>query len=196
MQLIVGRIAKPHGVHGEVVVDVRTDDPGARFVAGAVLDTAPITTSSAHPGPRPPADASGASRPAGAPWQVPATLTIVAAKPHSGRYILRFAEVFDRTCAEATRGVLLCVDSAEVPPSADPDEFNDYELVGLAAVDSAGSPLGEIIRIDHAPASDLLVLRQPSGKLSLVPFVKAIVPEVDVAAGRVVVTPPAGLLEL
>ncbi|GAB3801341.1 hypothetical protein GCM10027605_18610 [Micromonospora zhanjiangensis] len=94
------------------------------------------------------------------------------------------------------RGTLLQVDSADVAEPTDPDEFNDHQLVGLRVVTPAGEPLGEVARIDHAPASDLLVLRRPEGRTALIPFVKAIVPEVDLAAGRVVVDPPAGLLDL
>jgi 16S rRNA processing protein RimM len=88
------------------------------------------------------------------------------------------------------------VDSADVAPPEDPDEFNDHQLVGLRAVTPAGEVVGEVTSIDHAPASDLLVLRRPDGRNALVPFVKAIVPEVDLAAGRVVVDPPAGLFDL
>jgi 16S rRNA processing protein RimM len=69
-------------------------------------------------------------------------------------------------------------------------------LVGLSAVTPAGEALGEVTGVDHAPASDLLVLRRPDGRSALVPFVKAIVPEVDLGAGRVVVDPPAGLFDL
>jgi 16S rRNA processing protein RimM len=92
--------------------------------------------------------------------------------------------------------VLLCVDSADVAPPTDPDEFLDHQLVGLAAVTPDGEKLGEVVRIDHAPAHDLLVLRLSAGGTGLVPFVKAIVGEVDVAGGRIVMTPPDGLFDL
>jgi 16S rRNA processing protein RimM len=183
MQLVVGQITRAHGIRGEVVVDIRTDEPSERFAVGSVLLT----------------DSTGVRRlaevPAGA-WQVPAKLTVEATRPHHGRLLVVFDGIYDRTIAEELRGVLLCVDSADVASSADPDEFSDHELVGLSAVDVAGTVLGEVTRVDHAPASDLLVLRLPDGRTALVPFVKAIVPEVDVAAGRVVLTPPEGLLDL
>ena len=115
---------------------------------------------------------------------------------HQGRLLVVFDGIYDRTIAEALRGVLLCVDSSQVAPSADPDEFNDHQLVGLKAVDVDGNELGTVRRIEHAPASDLLVIDRPAGGTALVPFVKAIVPEVDLAAGRVVLTPPEGLLDL
>jgi 16S rRNA processing protein RimM len=169
MQLVVGVIVRPHGVRGEVVVDVTTDEPAARFVVGTALATDPPDA-----GP----------------------LTIEAVRPHQGRLLVVFEGVADRNEAQLLRGVKLCVDSADIPESEDPDEFSDYQLIGLAAVDRDGQRLGEVVRIQHGPAADLLILRLPEGREALVPFVKAIVPEVDLAAGRVVLTPPGGLLEL
>lgn len=188
MLLIVGRIGRPHGVRGEVSVEVRTDEPEARFAVGSVLVTDP-TAASVPPVP-------GPSGEHGDPVRVPERLTVVATRWHQGRLLVFFEGVPDRDVAEVLRGVTVGVDSAEVPPPADPDEFNDHQLVGLAAVTPAGETLGEVARIDHAPASDLLVLRRPEGRIALIPFVKAIVHEVDLAGGRVVVDPPAGLLDL
>ncbi|MGQ5262137.1 ribosome maturation factor RimM [Micromonospora sp. ZYX-F-536] len=186
MQLVVGRIGKPHGVRGEVTVEVRTDEPEARFAPGLVLRTEP----GAVPPPEP---ADG--RP-GVPFRVPPELTIEAARFHQGRMLVAFEGVLDRDGAEALRGTLLLVDSADVEPPEDPEEFHDHQLVGLAVVTPAGERLGEVARIDHAPSSDLLVLRRPEGRTALIPFVRAIVPEVDLAGGRVIVDPPAGLLDL
>jgi len=169
LQLVIGRITRPHGIRGEVVVEVTTDEPGSRFVAGAVLVTDPVSA-----GP----------------------LTIEAVRPHQGRLIIAFDGVLDRTGAEALRDVRLCVDSADLPPPEDPDEYHDFQLVGLRAVSDSGEALGEVVGVEHGPAADLLVLRRPAGGNALVPFVKAIVPRVDLAAGRVVLTPPEGLLEL
>jgi 16S rRNA processing protein RimM len=169
MLLTVGQIVRPHGIRGEVVVDVRTDEPEARFAAGTTLAT----------------ENGG-----------PPSLTVEAVRPHQGRLLVTFDGVYDRDLAERLRGVRLCVDSEQVPPPEDPDEFNDHQLVGLTAVTPAGELVGEVASIDHAPASDLLVLRRPDGRSALVPFVKAIVPEVDLAAGRLVVDPPAGLFDL
>ncbi|HKT01605.1 MAG TPA: ribosome maturation factor RimM [Rugosimonospora sp.] len=169
MQLVVGVIARPHGVRGEVVVDITTDEPAARYVVGTALATDP---------------------PAAGP------LTIEAVRPHQGRLLVAFEGVLDRNAAQVLRGVKLCVDSADVPEPTDPDEFSDFQLIGLAAVGRDGEHLGEVVRVRHGPAADLLVLRLPEGREALVPFVKAIVPEVDLAAGRVVLTPPGGLLDL
>lgn len=169
MQLVVGRIRRPHGIRGDVSVEVRTDDPGGRFVVGSALHTDP-----ADRGP----------------------LTLTSKRWHAGSLILAFAEIGDRNAAEDLRGTWLVVDSGQVAPSDDPDEFHDHELIGLAAVTTGGEPVGEVTHVFHH-GQDLLVI-QPAGSARdelLVPFVAAIVPEVDVAAGRLVIDPPPGLLE-
>lgn len=167
MLLAVGRIGRAHGVRGEVSVEIRTDDPGARFAPGCSLATDP---ESAGP------------------------LTVEMARTHSGRLLVRFAGIDDRDTAETLRGVLLLVDSADIPPTGDPDEFHDHELIGLAAVTADGEELGEVVDVQHH-GQDLLVLRRPTGGDALVPFVGAIVTDVDVPAGRVVLDPPPGLFE-
>jgi 16S rRNA processing protein RimM len=102
----------------------------------------------------------------------------------------------DRDVADGLRGVYLTVDSATVPEPTDPDEFLDHQLVGLQVVEVSGALIGTVRRVDHAPAHDLLVVSRPDGRQALIPFVKAIVPEVDVPGGRVVLSPPEGLLDL
>jgi 16S rRNA processing protein RimM len=163
MQLVVGRIGRPHGIRGELTVQVHTDDPDLRFAAGSVLATEP-----AGNGP----------------------LTVSSARWHSGRLLVRFAGYDDRTSAEDLRGTLLVMDSAEVGPAAGPDEFHDYELIGLAVVTVTGESVGVVTDVLHQ-GQDLLVV----GEI-LVPFVAPIVPEVDVTAGRLVIDPPPGLLDL
>jgi len=162
---VVGRVGRPHGLRGEVTVQVRTDSPEQRFLPGAQLG-------------------AGAGH----------TLTVDAVRPHGGMLLVRFAGVSDRAAAQALRGALLTVEVTELPELADPDEFYDHQLEGLAAVRPDGTVLGTVREIVHAPASDLLVLETGTGA-ALVPFVRAIVPEVDLAAGRVVLDPPAGLLD-
>jgi 16S rRNA processing protein RimM len=169
MDLVVGRIGKPHGVRGEVTVDVRTDDPDTRFATGSSVRTDP-----AERGP----------------------LTIVAVHPRSGGLVLTLEGVESREAAEALRGTVLVVDSAELPEIEDADEWYDHQLVGLSAVDLAGAALGEVADVVHAPASDLLVVRDADGREHLVPFVRELVPAVDVPGGRVVVDPPEGLFDL
>jgi 16S rRNA processing protein RimM len=188
MLLVVGQIGKPHGIRGEVSVAVRTDEPEERFVAGAVFVTEV---------PRDRRVSTGPARSApGVEYRVPAELTLESLRWHQGRVIAQFAGVPDRNVAEALRGVLLQVDSASVTTPADPDEFHDHQLVGLAVVSVGGDVLGEVDRIDHAPSSDLIVLRKVGGGTALIPFVSQMVPTVDLAGGRVLVDLPEGLLDL
>lgn len=194
MLLIVGRIGRPHGIRGEVTVEVRTDEPDVRFAVGSVLRTEPAAAGG--PGQAAAGAPSPGAPPGGVLVRVPDRLTVEAIRWHQGRLLVLFEGVYDRNLAEALRGTLLCVDSAEVTEPEDPDEYHDHQLVGLAVVTPTGERLGEVARIEHAPASDLLVLRRAEGRTALIPFVKAIVPEVDLAGGRVVVDPPGGLLDL
>jgi 16S rRNA processing protein RimM len=231
MQLVVGRVTRPHGVRGEVSVEVRTDDPDLRFAVGRVMATDPAAA-----GP----------------------LIVESVRWHSGRLLIQFAGIADRNQAEELRGTWLTLDSAEVGSTGDPDEFHDHELIGLAVVTTLGEPVGRVTDVRHF-GQDLLVIEpgparspaapeagaaeagpaetgavetgpaetgpagtgpvptgpaqagrgpggparaaraQPGNGLGselLVPFVAAIVPEVDVAAGRLVIDPPPGLLEL
>jgi 16S rRNA processing protein RimM len=168
--LTVGRIGRAHGLRGEVGIDVRTDSPEARLATGTTLSTRP---------------------PEAGP------LSIVGARHQQGRWFVSFDGVADRAAAEALRGVELVV---EVDVDAAPDEDDDegawypHELVGLRAEGVDGRVLGDVVGLEHSPAHDLLVLREPDGARTLVPFVHAIVPVVDVPGGRVVLDPPGGLL--
>lgn len=166
MLLTVGRISRPHGIRGEVIVEIRTDEPALRFREGAVF-------------------IAGPSR-----------LHMTSVRPHQGRLIATFEEIPDRNAAEAARGLVLEVDSAEVSDPEDPDEFLDHQLVGLEVVTLDGTVVGKIARIDHAPASDLLVVPLPDERTALIPFVREIVPTVDLANQRVIIDPPGGLLDL
>jgi 16S rRNA processing protein RimM len=120
------------------------------------------------------------------------TLTVATQSWQQGRLVVRFAGVADRTAAEALRGLDLWAEGADDPTDA--DEFHDTALIGLAAVDPSGRPLGEVVAVQHHPAQDLLVVRTAAGE-RLVPFVETLVPEVDVAAGRVVIDPIPGLMD-
>lgn len=169
MQLVVGRIGRPHGIRGEVSVEVRTDSPDERFAPGSVLVTDPVER-----GP----------------------LTVSRLHWHSGRLLLTIEGVTDREGAEALRNTLLVVESDELPELDDPDEFYDHQLIGLRAELEDGTALGLVDDVVHAPAEELLAVRKPDGDELMIPFVSAIVPTVDLAGGRVVVQPPEGLLEL
>ena len=121
-------------------------------------------------------------------------LTVTSVRPHASRLLVRFAEVADRTGAEALRGAQLLVNAEELPPDDDPDAFYDHELEGLAAVLADGTEVGVVREVARGPAGELLVLSRPDGREALVPFVSQIVPDVDVAGGRIVLDPPEGLL--
>ena len=114
---------------------------------------------------------------------------------HSGQLLVAFAGITDRTAAAELTGSWLSVDSSQLPETGDPDEFRDYELIGLSVRTCAGDPVGVVTDVLHY-GQDLLVVRRADGPGEcLVPFVKAIVPEVDVRAGVVVIDPPPGLLD-
>jgi len=188
MLLVVGHIGKPHGIRGEVLVTVRTDEPEERFVAGAVFTTEVPRDRRVSTGPAAPVP--------GVEYKVPDQLLLESLRWHQGRVIAQFEGVPDRNTAEALRGVLLQVDSSTLTAPDDPDEFHDHQLVGLSVVSVDGATLGTVARIDHAASSDLIVLAKPDGGTALIPFVSAMVPTVDVAGGRVVVDLPEGLLDL
>ena len=169
MDVVVGRVAKAHGITGELAVDVRTDSPEMRFALGAKMQ-AKLR--------------DGTSR----------SLTVAAARPHAGRLLVRFEEVLTRDVAEALRGTLLLGSTDDLPPTDDPDEFYDHELEGLDAQLTDGTSIGTVKEILHSAAGELLVVNRPKGE-ALIPFVREIVPTVDVAGGRVVIDPPEGLLD-
>jgi 16S rRNA processing protein RimM len=168
MLLTVGRVSRAQGTRGEVVVELRTDDPETRFAPGAVLVTDPE-----HVGP----------------------LTVGRTRWHGSRLVVRFRNVPGRAAAESLRGVRLLVDVPDDERPPDPDEFYDYQIVGLRAVTVDGATVGEVSHVIHLPGQELLAIRRPTGDEVLVPFVHAIVPEVDLAERRLVVDPPPGLLE-
>ncbi|WP_299033954.1 ribosome maturation factor RimM [uncultured Pseudokineococcus sp.] len=168
MELVVARAGRAHGLRGEVALEVRTDAPERRLAVGARLRTDPDV----------------------------GALTVASVRAHQGRLLVAFEETADRTAAEELRGVLLLVDvDLDDPAEAEDDAWHRSQLVGLRATTTDGRDVGEVVGLEHLPAQDALLVRQPSGATVLVPFVRELVPEVDVAGGRVVLDPPGGLLE-
>jgi len=161
-----------------LVVEVRTDEPEQRFVVGARL---------------------GVRSPRGGPAALtaggPAMLTVQAVRRHGERLVVRFEGIADRSAAESLRGAVLTVDLTDLPPAADPEEFYDHQLVGLAVESVDGQAIGTVTDVLHGPGGDLLVVAREDASDALVPFVHQIVPIVEVAAGRIVVDPPEGLLD-
>jgi 16S rRNA processing protein RimM len=169
MRVIVGRAGRPHGIRGEVVIGVRTDEPDLRFAVGAAVD---VSTDQDGTGER---------------------LTVASARWHSGQLLVAFDGITDRTAASELTGSWLSVDASQLPDTGDPDEFRDHELIGLNVRTSGGEPVGVVTDVLHY-GQDLLVVRRTEGEF-MVPFVKEIVPEVDIRAGLVVIDPPPGLLD-
>jgi 16S rRNA processing protein RimM len=172
MDLVVGRVAKAHGITGEVVVDVRTDDPAGRFAAGKTLRGKP-------------------SR-GGGPER---DYVVETVREHAGRLLIRLAGVTDRNGADALRGTLFVVDAADLPPIDDPDEFYDHQLEGLRVRTSAGADVGVVAEVLHTAAGELLSVKTDEAAEVLVPFVSAIVTSVSLTDG-IEIDPPDGLLNL
>jgi 16S rRNA processing protein RimM len=171
MDLVVGRVVRAHGVTGELVVEVRTDDPDTRFAPGTTLRAKP-------------------SR--GGPER---DYVVDSAREHSGRLLVRLDGVADRTAADSMRGTLFLVDSADLPPIEEPDEFYDHQLEGLQVMTTAGTPVGSVAEVLHTAAGELLSVRTEGGEV-LVPFVSAIVTAVSLTDQTIEIDPPEGLLEL
>ncbi len=168
MQLTVARVSKAHGLKGEVALDLRTDDPETRLAIGERLETVP-----AGAGP----------------------LTVTHSREHQGRWLVTFAEVTGRNAAEELRGTELVVEAGD---SDEEDAWYPHELEGLRVELTDGTVVGKVVTLEYQPAHEALLIEEslPDGGTArtLVPFVMAIVPVVDVAGGRVVLTPPGGLL--
>ncbi len=161
----MGRVGKAHGLRGEVTVQTTTDSPEQRFAPGSQLHSE-----------------SGRG------------LTVGGSRLQGGTWVVAFEQVRDRSAAEALRGTELWAELSADEAQADPDEFHDTALVGLAVIATDGTPLGTVDRILHLPAQDVLAVTTPAGE-RLVPFVEDLVPEVDLTRGRVVVDPIPGLFD-
>jgi 16S rRNA processing protein RimM len=167
--LVVGRLGRPHGIRGEITVQVLTDEPDERLAVGSVLQTQPTSA-----GP----------------------LTVQTVRWHGGRLLLTVDGVADRSGAESLRGVLLHADVDPERRPQDPEEFYDRQLIGLAVVTVDGLAVGEVAEVIHLPAQDILSVRREGRPEALIPLVASIVPEVDLPGRRVVIDPPPGLLDL
>ena len=172
MELVIGRIVKSHGVRGELVVEVRTDEPEDRFVVGAVLTA------------RAPRERSTRN------------LVVRDAREHSGRLLLTVDGVADRTDADALRGWLFVIDSNTLTTPDDPDEFYDHELEGMVVRLTDGTEVGKVKEVLHSGAAgEILAVKATDGREILVPFVAAIVTSVSRSDG-IVIEPPEGLLSI
>ena len=169
-QLRVGRLTKAHGLKGALKLELFTDDPERRFVPGAEFALQVPTSSSWH-GKR---------------------LTLSELRWYNGHPVGFFEGVSDREGAESLVKAILWVDQTGDEPQEE-DAWYDHQLVGIAVLRD-GQQIGSVLRVEHFPAQDLLVVKTPDREV-LVPFVKAIVPSVDIEARTLTVTPPEGLFE-
>jgi 16S rRNA processing protein RimM len=167
MQLQVARIGKPHGIRGEVTVQVLTDAPEDRFVPGTEFVVEPASA-----GP----------------------LTVHSARWNKDILLLAFEEVATRNEAETLRGAKLFIETEELDEDDD-EGWYEHELVGLE-VRVGSAVVGRISGLNTMPVQDLLVVEAPDGKEILIPFVEQIVPEVNIEDGYILVIPPAGLFEV
>ncbi|GAA1927898.1 ribosome maturation factor RimM [Nocardioides marmoribigeumensis] len=172
-QVVVARIGRPHGIRGEVSLELRTDEPERRLAPGAVVRLQ--APRGAAPG--------------------PSTLTVERTRWHQERLLATFAGVSDRTAAEGLRNGLLSVEVTPEERPEDPEEFYDHQLVGLAVQPLEGERVGVVAEVLHSGAQDVLVVRRDDGREAMVPFVSALVPEVDLTAGTITVADRPGLLD-
>ena len=165
MLVVVGRIGRPHGVKGAATIEVRTDEPDKRFAVGARL----LTDSGLD-------------------------LTVASATWHSGRLLVTFEGYDDCTAVEQLRNVLVSVDRPADERPEDPEEFYDSDLEGCEVVVD-GAVIGVVREVSHLPGQDLIVVATLDEREVLIPLVYAFVPQIDVSAKRIIITPPEGLLE-
>jgi 16S rRNA processing protein RimM len=170
-QLRVGRLTKAHGLKGALKLELFTDDPDRRFQPGSEF---------------------ALQVPEESPWHGK-RITINELRWYNGHPVGFFAGVSDREAAETLVKAILWVDQTADEPAED-DAWYDHQLVGLDVIRD-GAKVGVIARLEHFPAQDLLVITADGGREVMVPFVRAIVPTVDLESGTVTVTPPVGLFE-
>ena len=170
-QLRVGRLVKAHGLKGALKLELYTDDPAGRFVPGAEFTL---------------------QVPEASPWHGK-TITVREYRLMNGNPVVFLEGIDDRTAAEELVKAILWIDQDDATEQAEDDAWYDHQLVGLDVV-REDVVIGRVARVDHFPAQDLLIVRVGEDEI-MVPFVTAIVPTVDLAAGRVIVTPPPGLFE-
>jgi 16S rRNA processing protein RimM len=169
MLVTVGRVGRPHGVRGELTIEVRTDEPERRFAVGAVL----VTDSEECP-----------------------RVIVEGTRWHQSTLLLTLAGIGDRNQAESLRNVILQVDVDALEKPEDEDEYYDHQLKGMQVVTEDGTLIGTVTDVAHLPAQDVLVIAGDHDRELFVPFVREIVPVVDVESRSITITPPPGLFDL
>lgn len=164
-RVVVGRLGRPHGIRGEVTVEIRTDEPELRFAPGSSVFLS-----------------SGKS------------LEIQSIRWHQSLLLVKFVGIEDRNGSETLRGNLVEVEIDENDLPESDDEFYDRQLVGLKAVEN-GSQIGVVEEVLHLPSQDLLSIKLNDGREMLLPFIEQFVPEIDLEKNQIIVTPPKGLMD-
>ncbi len=164
---MVGRVAKPHGVHGDLLVDIITDfperlDDGVRFGVGG--DDGPLEFFEAH-----------------------------RVRYHKGRWLLSIKGIRDRAAVESYRGTYVFLPEQSLDQLPD-GYFYEHHLVGLECRATDGTVYGEVVGVDPGVGQTRLVVRRGRREY-LVPYVPEIVREVDLQGGFVLLEPPPGLLD-
>jgi 16S rRNA processing protein RimM len=171
-KLRVGRLVKAHGLKGALKLELYTDSPDQRFRAGQELELQVPETSE---------------------W-FGKTIKVAELRFYNQSPVLFLEGIQDRSQAETLVKAILLIETDLEQLPEDPEAWYDHQLVGLTAL-VGDEVVGKVIRVDHLPAQDLLAIETSNGEV-LVPFVKQIVPLVDIQKGQVVLTPPAGLFEI
>jgi 16S rRNA processing protein RimM len=171
-KLRVGRLVKAHGLKGAIKLELYTDSPDQRFKPGQVLELQVPETSE---------------------W-FGKTIKVLELRFYNQSPVLFLEGISDRSQAETLIKAILLIETEVTELPEEPEAWYDHQLVGLKALVGA-EVVGEVIRVDHLPSQDILAIETARGEV-LVPFVKQIVPEVDIASGRITLTPPEGLFEV
>jgi 16S rRNA processing protein RimM len=171
-KLRVGRLVKAHGLKGAIKLELYTDSPDQRFQPGQVLELQVPETSE---------------------W-FGKTIKVLELRFYNQSPVLFLEGIDDRSKAETLIKAILLIETDVDALPEEPEAWYDHQLVGLKAL-VGGEIVGSVARVDHLPAQDILAIETANGEV-LVPFVKQIVPEVNVALGQVTLTPPDGLFEL
>lgn len=166
VEVVVGVIGRAHGIRGEVAVELRTDEPDRRFAPGQQLRAEDSTR----------------------------FFTVLSARNHAGGLLVRFDEVADRTTADTVRGTRLVADVDMDERPVDVEEFYDRQLIGLVARTTDEADVGRVVAVLHLPHQDLLELDTVQGR-RLIPFVQALVPEIDLEGGWLRIAAVPGLLD-
>jgi 16S rRNA processing protein RimM len=171
-KLRVGRLVKAHGLKGAIKLELYTDSPDQRFRSGQVLELQVPETSE---------------------W-FGKTVTVSELRFYNQSPVLFLEGIENRSKAETLIKAILLIEIELDKLPEEPEAWYDHQLLGLEAL-VENTVVGKVIRVDHLPAQDLLAIETTTGEV-LVPFVKQIVPTVDISKGQIILDPPAGLFEL